>query len=61
MITISHEIDGKKYELVPEIKLNPCEGCDFDKNSDIICSIQNDCFNGCCVCAALHGIWKEVK
>jgi hypothetical protein len=61
MIKITNEINGKLYELVPENEMNPCEGCAFDKNSDIVCSLKDDCFNGCCVCGELHGIWKEVK
>lgn len=61
MIKITNEVNGKLYELVPEKEMTPCEGCAFDKNSDIICSLQNDCFNGCCVCGELHGIWKEIN
>lgn len=58
MITISHEIDGKKYELVPEICF--CAGCDL-KN---ICQERYPeivGFNGCSICAQLRGIWKEVQ
>lgn len=61
MIKITNEIDGVLYELVPEKEMNPCEGCAFDVNSDIVCSLKDDCFNGCCVCSVLRGIWKEVN
>jgi hypothetical protein len=62
MIKITNEVGGKLYQLVPEKEWNkPCEGCAFDKNSDIVCSLKDDCFNGCCVCSKLRGIWKEVQ
>lgn len=60
MIRITNEINGKKYELVPE-KEN-CEGCCFDTNiNNLDCLIEEDGFNGRCVCNTLNGIWKEVR
>lgn len=63
MIKITNEVNGKVYELVPEKEMTPCEGCAFDKKSDIVCfpALKEGAFNGCCICTELHGIWKEVK
>jgi hypothetical protein len=63
MIKITNEIDGKPHELVPEKEWNkPCEGCAFDTHiGNRCCSLKDDCFNGCCVCSKLNGIWKEIK
>lgn len=56
MIRITNEIDGKLYELVPEVYI--CEGCDLKYEcTELVHSV----FNGCAVCGKLHGIWKEVK
>lgn len=63
MIRITNEINGKKYELVPETEI--CKGCCFDTDyrntHSIDCAIEEDGFNGTCVCHTLRGIWKEVK
>lgn len=60
MIKITNEIDGKKYELMPETDI--CEGCDLRKKCDEIRpQVAHSVFNRCCVCAKLYGIWKEVK
>lgn len=62
MIKITNEIEGKKYELVPEKEMKPCEGCAFTtRNGDGLCLLKDDCFNGYCVCGELRGIWKEVQ
>ena len=59
MIRITNEIGGKKYELVNEICI--CECCDLKKICHDGLKREHSAFNGCCVCAKLHGIWKEVK
>lgn len=64
MIKIINEVDGKKYELVPEPDdMTPCEVCafNFDEHNDKVCQLKDDCFNGFCVCSELRGIWKEIK
>lgn len=63
MIKITNEIDGKLYELAPEKDWRiPCKGCAFTThNGDGLCLLKDDCFNGCCVCSELRGIWKEVQ
>lgn len=59
MLRISNEIDGKLYDLVPEIYV--CEGCDLmDKCYGAYPEKINSIFNGCSVCDTLRGIWKEV-
>ena len=63
-IKITNKFNGKVYELVPENKLKPCEGCAFDMdNGNVACSLKqkDNSFNGLCVCTGLRGIWKEVK
>ena len=63
MIKITNEFRGKKYELVPATEI--CKGCCFDtdylKTKSIDCTIEEDGFNGRCVCHALNDIWKEVR
>lgn len=60
MVKITTEVDGKKYELVSETC--GCKGCDLRKKCDETSPLTvNSVFNGCCICAKLHGIWKEVK
>ena len=59
MVKITNEIDGKKYELVPEICI--CKGCDLEyKCNENHPDMVNNIFNRCSVCGKLHGIWKEV-
>lgn len=62
MVKIINEIDGKKYELIPEI--NVCEGCAFC-DEEICCALANReydrCFHRINICGRFKGIWKEVK
>lgn len=58
MVKITNEVNGKKYDLAPET--DGCKGCDLRKKCDEISpQAVHSVFNGCCVCAKLHGIWKE--
>lgn len=60
MIKITNEIDGKKYELVPETYI--CEGCDLKKKcSEVGPKMVHSVFNKRAICGKLHGIWKEVN
>jgi hypothetical protein len=60
MIRITNELDGKKYELVPEIYI--CGGCDIKNKCDANHPEREDnIFNGFLVCEKLNGIWKEVR
>jgi hypothetical protein len=66
MIKIINEIDGKKYELVPEenTRQNSCGGCAFyptQRKCALSQSHRNWDKNNISVCEALHGIWKEVR
>lgn len=72
MVKITNEIDGKKYELVPNSK--GCEGCAFCKKAKLSINkvvVYNDSckfddgkepnWNDFLVCVDLDGVWKEVK
>ena len=66
MIKIINEVEGKKYELMPEenARQNACVGCAFCVK-ERKCSLSQPYRiwhkNIIGVCGALHGIWKEVK
>lgn len=65
MVRVTTEVDGKKYELVPEIDNCNCAGCAFYQLPMIRCLLERryryKCFKGIKVCEKLHGIWKEIK
>ena len=63
MMRITNEIGGKLYELIPDVSVEGvCEGCAF-RVGDGECNMEQIHRDWCksCVCAKLHGIWKEVK
>ena len=63
MFEITTKVFGKVYMLVPRIKHESCEGCDFRGVGTTICRIHptDNAFNGLLACSVLHGIWKEVR
>lgn len=62
MLRVTTEVDGKKYELVPDKYI--CSGCDLNINKACIVVGEKRSlgfFNGQSVCGKLGGIWKEIK
>lgn len=60
MTKITTEIDGKKYELMPEHI--GCVGCALFTERKIFLGCSDyPKFNSRAICAKLHGVWKEIK